>query len=264
VRAFLWAAACALTIFAQTSKKPFQAQASSTISYGVQGGAETVQISNVWYETAARLLLRKTTRTKETIGDKGIEATSTVEAWRLGVDLREKALYKIAVEGVDPRIVGGDLLTISRGLEETEWWSVYQLGSGAHLFDTYTPLQQASIARETLKPRYAGLDVPADDAKDARLKAPNVVGVLVYASGERVIREALITSDDPKRATILRSYADASRTLTFTPQNVTVSISQNYPSAPATVTITVPVARDDLDIARARASGGIHVTAWKR
>ncbi|HJZ63441.1 MAG TPA: hypothetical protein VKD70_03920 [Candidatus Acidoferrum sp.] len=36
---------------------------------------------------------------------------------------------------------------------------------------------------------------------------------------------------------------------------INLSISQNYPSPPKTVTITVPIARDDLDIARTKAPG---------
>ena len=77
------------------------------------------------------------------------------------------------------------------------------------------------------------------------LKEPHV-GVLTYASAERVLREALITSDDAKQAQTLRSFADASRSVTLvdTPAHaLKISISQNYPSAPATVTIVVPIVR---------------------
>src|ERR1039457_6099956 len=88
---------------------------------------------------------------------------------------------------------------------------IYKLGSGQHLFDTYVPLLSFSISRETVTTRYVGLEVPPDDTGDMRLKQPNVVAVLTYASEDRLIREALVTCDDPKQAQLLRSYADTTR-----------------------------------------------------
>ena len=51
-----------------------------------------------------------------------------------------------------------------RGLEEVAWWSVYRLGTGQHLFDTYVPVVSFSISREIMELRYVGLEVPPDDA----------------------------------------------------------------------------------------------------
>ncbi len=147
-----------------------------------------------------------------------MEATTTVEAWPLGVDMKQKPLYAVTASGVDPKTVAGNLLVIARGLEETDWWSVYKLGSGTHLFDTYVPLVQFSISREFVEPRYVGLQVPDDDDKDGRLRAPNVAAVLTYASADRVIREALITCDNPKLAQLLRSFADTTRKLAMVEQ----------------------------------------------
>ena len=48
-----------------------------------------------------------------------MEATTKVEAWPLGADLKQKPLYAVTATGVDPKIVNSDLLVISRGLEET-------------------------------------------------------------------------------------------------------------------------------------------------
>jgi hypothetical protein len=184
--------------------------------------------------------------------------------WPLGVDPKEKPLYTVSVSGVDPVVMNSDLIIISRGLEEIEWWSAYRLGNGQRLFDSYTPIVQFSTTRDTQTLRYVGLEVPPDDTSDARLKAPNVVAVLTYASGDRVIREALITHDDPKAAQTLRSFADATRTVAFTGGAIRLAISQNYPSAPKTVTITVPIARDDLALAQSQLPAGLHITAWKR
>ena len=91
-----------------------------------------------------------------------------------------------------------------------------------------------------------------------------MVGVLEYASDDQVIREALLTCDDPQRARLLRSYEDTTRVLAGTPQGLTISISQNYPAAPDTVTVAVPILSDDLDLARAKLPSGLHIAAWKR
>jgi hypothetical protein len=257
---------------------PFQAQTPASVAYGVnKDGQQTVEITNVAYEVTStgvpgrpqdeRLLLRSTTHTKQVVDEIGTDASTTVEAWPLGVDPKQKPLYALKVAGVDSKTVDGALLVILRGLEDTEWWSVYKIGTGQRLFDTYVPLLGFSIRRDIQAMRYAGLEVPPDDVADARLKEPHVVGVLTYASAERVLREALITSDDPKQAQMLRSFADASRSVTLveTPARVLkISISQNYPSAPATVSLTVPIAHDDLDLAHAPMPAHLHIVSWKR
>jgi len=267
----------AVVAFAQTHK-PFQAQSPANVAYGVnKDGQQTVEITSVAYEVTStavpgrpqdeRLLLRTTTRTKQVIDEIGTQATTIVEAWPLGVDPKQKPLYALKAEGVDAKIVDGALLVILRGLEDTEWWSVYKLGTGERLFDTYTPLLGFSIRRDIQTMRYAGLEVPEDNAAGARLRDPHIVAVLTYASAERVMREALITSDDPKQAVSLRSFADASRAVTLVEspsRALKIAISQNYPSAPATVTLTVPIARDDLDLAHAQLPAHLHVAPWKR
>ncbi len=216
--AVLWITVVA---FAQT-RQPFQAQSPASVVYGVnKDGQQTVEITNVAYEVTGtgvpgrpqdqRLLLRITTRTKQVVDEIGMDASTTVEAWPLGVDPKQKPLYAMKATGMDCKTVDGALFVILRGLEDTEWWSVYKLGTGERLFDTYVPLLGFSIRRDIQTMRYAGLEVPEDNAADAKLKDPHVVAVLTYASAERVLREALITSDDPKQAQTLRSFADASR-----------------------------------------------------
>jgi hypothetical protein len=261
------------TLFAQ-QKRPFEHEAVSTVEYKNENRSESVEIKNVIFDLVGpaipgrsvteHLVLRKTTRTKQVIDEVGMEATTIVEAWPSGVDLKEKPIYSITVQGVDPLTLNNQLIVVSRGLEDVGWWSIYKLGNGGHLFDTYLPVTQFSISQDVQTLRYVGLEVPPDDAADARLKAPNVVGVLTYASAERVIREALITCDDPKLAKVLRSYFDATRTIAFTGGSLRLSISQNSPLRPQTVSITVPVARDDLDFSRSQTPAGLHINAWKR
>ncbi len=215
------------------------------------------------------IVLRKTIAHKHVMGDIGEEASTTVEAWTLGTDFKQKPLYVVKAEGVDPIVLDGEVLQISRGLEEVEWWSIYKLANGEHLFDTYTPLLKFSISRETVAQRYVGLDAPEDDVKDARLKEAHVVAVVTYASAAKVIREALITADDPKQAQLLRSYADCSRTVEGVEKDgvvrsIRLTIRQNFPSPPNPVVVTIPLAGDDLDPAHAQLPPRLHAAAWKR
>jgi hypothetical protein len=247
--------------FAQTPK-PFQSQSPAGVTYSMKDGQQIIEITDVTYEVTSpldkRLLLRTTTRTKEVIDEIGMEASTTVEAWPLGVDIKQKPLYAIKTDGVDAKIVDGSLLTVLRGLEDTEWWSVYNLANGERLFDTYVPLLGFSIRRDIQTMRYVGLEVPVTE---------DAIAVLTYASAERVLREALITSDDPKQTQALRSFADASRSVTLVEspaRALKISISQNYPSKPATVSITVPIVKDDLDLAHAQLPLHLHLAVFKR
>ena len=273
----MWARKLAVFLLAvlvrAQQRPPLHAQSASTIDFSsAANGSETVEIRNISHEVTGtqvpgrpsgeRLLLRKTTHSKQVLGDIGLEATVTLEAWRLGEDPRQKPLYTLTVAGEDARTIDNALLAVSRGLEETEWWSVYKLGSGQHLFDTYVPLLSFSISRETVTTRYVGLEVPPDDTKDARLKQPNVVGVLIYASEDRLIREALVTCDDPKQAQLLRSYADTTRAVSWTEGALKLSFSQNYPSPPNTVELRIPVRRDDLDLTHTQLPPRMHVTPY--
>jgi hypothetical protein len=251
---------------------------SSIIAGSGADGSQTVEIRNVSYEVTGegvpgrppgeRLLLRKTTHSKQVLGDIGEDATVTLEAWRFGDDSAQKPLYALSTSGVDIRTMDNALLIASRGVEEVEWWSVYKLGSGQHFFDTYVPLVSFSISRETVQTRYVGLEVPPDDTPIASLKQPNVVGVLTYAAEDRVIREALLTTDDPQQARLLRSYADVTRAVSAeeksTSRTVRVSLRQNYPSPANPVEMVIPILRDDLDLAHAQLPPRMHASVYHR
>jgi len=269
-------------LMAQPARKPFEARSTSTLTYGVKDSEEIVDIHNVSFEVsgdsvpgrpaAERLALRKTTSLKQVLGDKGSEAKVTLEAWPLGSDIRQKPLYAITLEGTDVRATGNALLVFDRIVEELNWWSIHKLGDGRHLFDTYVPLLAFSITNMVQTPRYAGFEAPPDDSPDARLKEAHVVGVLTYASEDKVIREALITCDNPGRAKLLRSYWDQTRTLSLlpgtsdgSPPSIRISFSSNDPGkAPVTVTVTVGIAKDDLDLANAKPASGLKIVAWRR
>jgi hypothetical protein len=256
--------------------QPFTDRSTSEISLTAKDSEEIVGITNFSYEVSGthvpgrpseeRLVIRKKVRTRQVLDEIGMEAVTILEAWPLGTNLEEKPLYSMNVEGADAQMVNGELLEVSRGVEEVEWWSIYKLGIGEHIFDTYVPLVQFSISRETVKQRYVGLEVPPDDTADARLKDPHVVGVITYASAEQVIREALLTCDDPKQAQMLRSFADETRAISVSesPRSITISFSRNFPSTPATQTVIIPVSKDDLDLARAKFPARMHLAAWKR
>jgi len=269
--------------------KSLQAQSPSSINATTAAdGSQTVEIQNVTYEITGtgihgrppneRLVLRKTIHSKEVVGDIGVDAKVTLEAWPFGTDLQQKPLYTLTQTGTGGNTLSPDLFVTDRRLEEVQWWSVHKLGSGQHLFDTYVPVLSFSISREVLTTRYAGLEVPPDDAKDTRLKEPHVVGVITYASADHVIRETLLTSDDPAQAKLLRSYFDSIWTLKLVEgaspagrgkasepsRSLKLSLSQNYPSPPGTIEVTIPIVGDDLDLTRAILPPRLHVAAWKR
>jgi hypothetical protein len=262
----------------QPAKKPFQAQGSSTISYHVDEDEEIVETTNItWHVTGTdipgrpkteRLVLRTTTKEKEVLGDIGSDSTVTIEAWPLGADFKTKPIYAITETGLEGRVFENTLLQFSRGTEEVDWWSIYRLGTGQHLFDTHVPPIIFSTTREFFIPRFGALDVPPDDTKDARLKEPHVVAVLIYASEEKVIREAMITADDTNRAAELRSFADTHCTLALRetpslPPVLRLRFLTNDKVEKETL-LEIPIAKDDIDVTAARLPAGLHIKLWKR
>jgi hypothetical protein len=298
-RTFVAGMSLILGLAAQTTKqqpaqkgttRPVQAQSSSSVSSIAADGSQIVEIRNVAYEVTGtgvpgrprdeRLLLRKTTHSKETLGDIGVEATILLEAWRFGDDLRQRSVYTISVSGTEGHTVDNAIFIASRGLEEVDWWSVYRLGTGQHLFDTYVPLVSFSISKEFVITRYVGLDIPPDDTSETRLKQPNVVAVLTYASADRVLREALMTCDDAQQARLLRSYADVTRSVSMIEgesvpatanakprepsRMLRLLFRENYPSPSNTKEVLIPLQGDDLDLSRAQLPGRMRVGVWRR
>ena len=240
---------------------PGSAQATSSVALGEQDGAKTLDITNVTFEITnsfvpgrpqdERLLLRKTATSREVVGDEGLEASVTVEAWPLGTDVTAKPLYSVTLEGLDATTEDSAVLVFDRGTEEVDWWSVYKLGTGEPLFDSYVPVLRLSLSRDVQTVRYVGFEVPPDDAADAKLREPHVVGVLAYASADKVIRQLLLTCSDAKRAAELRSFADTMRTLSLEEKGDTVPEpaqtlhlrwSAFFPSPPNPVTAAIPIA----------------------
>jgi hypothetical protein len=250
---------------------PVTAQSSSTFSLGEKDGSKTIEINNVTYETTSsgvpgrpqgeQLVLRTTTHAKQVVDEEGGEYSVGVEAWPLGTDLATKPIYAVTLEGVGATVQDGNVIVFDRGIEDVSWWSVYTLGSGTLLFDTYVPLLSFSLSRQVSELRYVGLDVPPDDETDPKLKDPQIVGVLAYAAADHVIRRLLFTCTDTKRAAELRSYYDETRELSVsnaTPAadkprlTLRLAWSANFPSAPNTVQALVPLKGDDLDAEHAK------------
>jgi hypothetical protein len=98
-----------------------------------------------------------------------------------------------------------------------------------------------------------------------RLKDPRVVGVLNYASAEKVIREVMITCEDPQRARLYRSYFDVARTMAVTEnQRLQVTLRESYPGKNAALVFEIPITGDDLDVTHAKLPPGFRATIWKR
>jgi hypothetical protein len=278
---FLVAAAFALTGRQAAADSPGSAQATSSVVLGEQDGAKTLEITNITFEITnsfvperpqdERLLLRKTAKSREVVGDEGIEATVIVEAWPLGSDPAAKPLYTVTLDGIDATTEDSAVLVFDRGTEEVDWWSVYKLGTGEPLFDSYVPVLHLSLSRDVQTPRYVGFEVPPDDAANPKLREPHVVGVLAYASADKVIRRLLLTCSDANRATELRSFADTMRTLSLEEKGDTAAEpaqtlhlrwSAFFPSAPNPITASIPIASDDLDAAHAHLPACMKVQAW--
>jgi len=251
-----------------------QVQSPSTFNRVMKNGEEIVTIHNVAYELTGtgipgrpadqHLVLRTTTQSEEVIGDIPQEGKITLEAWPLGTPFTQKPLYSVTMSGHSAETREGAVWFVSRGEVDVEYWSVLKLGTAQHLFDTYVPPLFFTVSRETLKMRYVGLDVPGDDVKDARLKDPHLLGVLEYASEDKVIREALVTADDLKQSVILRGYEDAGRSVTQTDLMLTITFTQNYPAAANPVVVKVPIVNDDLDLAHAQLPKGLHISVFRR
>ncbi|HEU0119770.1 MAG TPA: hypothetical protein VFQ91_04535 [Bryobacteraceae bacterium] len=187
---------------------PLFAQLPSSLTVSGKKGEETVAVRNVSFEIAGGLAIRKTEQTRQVLNEKGMEASTFVEAWPLAADRKGAPVYTVKADGVDARTLNSAFLTIRRGLEDVEWWSVYRLADGKPLFDTYVPLAKSQDGA-----LYAGLDVPADG--DPRLKDPGLIGMFQLVTVEGAVRRLALRAGDAKRAQLLRSYWDVRRTLTF-------------------------------------------------
>lgn len=250
----------------------------SKVSLTSNGGEKALEINNVTYEVTGdslpgrpqgeRLLLRQTNSSKQVLGEVGQDATTALEAWPLGTDLNHKPLYNLKVSGSGGSIVDGQLFVANRRLEEVEWWSVYRLGTGQHLFDTHVPLVTFSVGQDAVEPRYIGLEIP----EDGSLKSLNLVAVISYASAEQVKNDFLLTCDDVDRASQLRSYSDTSRTISVSasstlqgdmlPLEVRIAFRDNHSQELAG--FSIPIAADDLDFAHAQLPSGLHLAPCRR
>jgi len=269
---------------AQSSDAMAGAQGTSSFALREQDGGKAIEITNVTFETTSnyvpgrptdeRLLLRTTTRSREVVDEKGLDATVTVEAWPLGADVAAKPLYAVTVDGVRVTVVDNALLVVDRGTEDVNWWSIYALGTGTLLFDTFAPLLSFSLSPDIQTARYVGFDIPPDDAQGERLRDPKVVGVLAYATPERVIRRLLVTCSDAARAAVLRSYWDTTRELSLLSlgvigdQRAPLSLLLDWrstgpitPDSPADMA-SIPINNDDLDIAHAQLPTCIALAPW--
>jgi hypothetical protein len=282
----LCAAAAAIAALALAPSQPARAdsgatQATSSFAVREQDGSKAIEITNVTFETTStyvpgrpadeRLLLRTTARSRQVIDEEGLDASVTVEAWPLGTDPAAKPLYAVTLDGVGVTAEDSAVLVFDRGTEEVDWWSIYKLGTGEPLFDSHVPLLRLSLSREVQTLRYAGFDVPPDDATDPRLREPHVVGILAFASAERVIRRLLVTCSDKTRAAELRSYWDTERVLSLEEkgaaakepaQTLLLRWSAYYPSPPKPVTASIPIAADDLDALHAKLPACMAVAPW--
>ncbi|HKE24863.1 MAG TPA: hypothetical protein VKB88_21020 [Bryobacteraceae bacterium] len=244
----------------------------SSFRYHADGDDKVVEITNVVYQVTqiyapsqAWLALRTTTRSKEVLDEKGWESKIRLEAWPVGTDLNSKPLYAIDVPASEATLLGGELWQVMDGATDPDVpvWTVYRVATGQQVFQSFTaPLAmrvELSHTDQTFQDRFAGLYVPPDDAPDARLRDKHVVGVIAYASTEGLLGEAVVTCDDIKKATELRSYWDAERFLT--PQEAPSAIQLRFKPGPV---LRIPILPNGMDLRHAVVPVGFHLNAWKR
>ncbi len=254
----------ALPLSAQTT-----ARSESSIVHRMENGDSIVEIHNTAFELAGKLVLRKTVHSREIIGDKEMESEIRLAAWPLGTDLGQKPLYEVKAAGTYARIRNGEVWIVEDETDpDVPSWAVYHLGSGRRLFQTQVQPLEFGISRADGTPRYAGLEVPPDDAADIRLRAKNVVAVLSYAGGQRVIREALLTCDDSQRAALLRSYFDEERTLGISDRAgvryLWITFRGAFPDRADEQSVSIPLVKDDLDLPHGSLPAGLHLSVWSR
>ena len=252
------------TLYAQSTAK-----SESSIVQKAEQGDNVVEIRNSGFELAGNLVLRKTIHSREVVGDKGLESEVALAAWPLGNDLAKKPLYEVKAKGTDARTRNGEIWIVEDAADpDVPIWSVYTLATGRRLFRSHVQPIEFGVSRADGSLRYAGLEVPADDAEDSRLRAKNVVAVLSYSAADRVIREAILTCDDPGRAAELRSYFDEERTLEVGDRAngrfLRLTFRGAYPNRPDEQVLTIPVGKSGLDLAHAVAPAGLHVSVWQR
>jgi hypothetical protein len=184
----------------------------------------------------------------------------------------------VTLDGVDATVADNAVIVFERGTEDIAWQSVHSLGTGVPLFDTFVPLLRLSPSLETGTPRYAGFDVPPDDAPDPRLRDPKVVGVLAYASPERTLGRLLLTCIDAERAAALRSYWDTTRALSSVrdvsaadrPKDIlllswhSADALSRTPDSPISLpeVASIPIEGDDLDATHAGTPACIALAPW--
>jgi hypothetical protein len=270
----LLAAGAALAAVA-AAQSPFRAESASHISLTQKGDERIIEVHNVTYEYTGtrvpgrpeedRLTLRITTNAEDVIGDIPQPGKVTLEAWPLGTDPRQKPLYALRMDGFEAHTVDNAFWLVNHGDVDTPVWSIFKLGDGRHLFDTYVELLRFSTTRDVQTPRYAGLEVPPDNAADPRLKDPHVVAVLTYAAEDRVIRELLLTHAMPAKARELRAYEDETRTLSYLAmpaKRLRITFAPNLGGT--AMEIIVPLKGDDLDAAAAHLPLGMRLAPFQR
>jgi hypothetical protein len=261
-------------------RKPFKAQSTSTINYAKENDEWTVTTSNVNYEVSFyRELIFRTSIRKRVGEGPGMDGAVALEAWRFGDDIGGKPIYRIVVDGIGAVTKDRAIWVVDRYTEGRPRWSVYSLITGEFLLESAAELSTVSTptAGPHIPERYIGFQVPEhfDKGVDARLLEQHVVGLLTYARQEGVIREVLVTCDDPKRAGALHMLADQEwrpSVIEDDPSREnrgrriqTLKLSHSGDPEPRwTFDILIPIVNGDLDLARAIVPAGLHLQGWKR
>ena len=267
--------------------KPGGTEAPSSLRYFTEDQQQGVETINRAYELtddhapghpgdSGRIVLKSEIRTKELIGDEGVDGHVAIDAWLIGADFSTKPLYSIAVEGSSFRHLDNQLI-VERGTGgDSDWQSVYRTGTGRHLFDVAGAAVPFRIREDASRwgPRIAGLYLIPDDESDPDLKGKEIVGLLGYTATEAepgTVHQLLLTCDDAQEAVALRAFWSGEEQWNIAVDPVFGDGSGAALAAKLTLTlfgeakarIVIPIVQDDFDLEHAALPAGLHLARWK-
>ncbi len=153
-----------------------------------------------------RILLDIATVTRETQGEKGIRGSLEISArvaerelpllYSLRLPARAAALDESGLIAADL----DDCCTFHRAYHDA--------ATRERLFESTVPIASLALEGPRFKRRVAAFVARMDGNKDHGAWGENAVGLISYATADRVIQQALVVADDPTVARRLRSLDD--------------------------------------------------------
>ncbi len=200
-----------------------------------------------------RLLLRLEVTNADVFASRPGEGRVRLDAWPLDAveDVRNAPLYTIVAPGRAATIADDGTVVVEYGVRR----SVYALAGGQWLYDWESP--PASFTGEGERRRIVALASVEEDMP------ARTIAVLTLATAQAALKRVLIVADDPTRARLLRSSVSMIRPVPRLDDATRRTIDLSLPAG----LMRIPVAGDDLDLAKAQVPAGlalIELKPWGR